>query len=155
VQDDAVPCNNFAPALELVARAHTAKPVVLFYSRLPADLRRRAEAALRGGRRYADVPWRSFMPLVAVLWPREKAVEFYEWAQEHPTLTGRREPRSDDAMAGMWKIRTRQEMVATVPCLVDHRGDVPSVKDHYAHRQPPAAAWKALFVAEDGLLYDW
>jgi hypothetical protein len=94
------------------------------------------------------------MPVVATLWPRAKAVEFAVWAEQHPQLPGQRSPRSDDAMAGMWKMRERQTVWACVPSLVEHPDVEPSIigKRAAAGRDRNRVA---LFLAADGLDYDW
>ncbi len=156
VQDDAYPCENFAPALKQVAEAHPDFPVCLFLARLPREASARAAQVMRRNRtqRYVQLSWRNFMPVVAVLWPRAKAVEFAEWAAASPSLPGQREPRSDDAMAGVWKMRERQTVYATVPSLVEHPDMEPSLIGR-------RAAWGkdknrcAAFFCEDGLKYDW
>lgn len=154
VQDDALPCENFAPAAHQVAEANPSTPVCLFLALLPRDTRPRPAQALKMNRRYVMLSWRSFMPIVAVLWPRAKAVEFKEWAEQHPYLPGNREPRSDDAMAGRWKMVTRQTVLATVPSLVDH----PDLEPSLVGRRPMWGKDKgrvAAFPCKNGLDYDW
>jgi NAD-dependent oxidoreductase involved in siderophore biosynthesis len=104
--------------------------------------------------RYITLNWRSFLPVVAVLWPRAKAEEFKEWADEHPTLPGQREPRSDDAMGGRWKMLTRQTVKATVPSLVEHPDQVPSLIGRRAMWGKDRGR-VAAFLAADGLEYEW
>ncbi len=156
VQDDAYPCENFGPALRQVAEAHPTHPVCLFLARLPREASAKAEQVMKRNRtqRYVQLSWRNFMPVVAVLWPRPKAVEFLEWAESNPHLPGQPEPRSDDAMAGVWKMRERQTVYATVPSLVEHPDMEPSLIGK-------RAAWGkdknrcAVFFCDDGLEYDW
>ncbi len=150
VQDDTVPCVNFAAAVQLVAAANPDTPVCLFISRLPRDTTPRVAEATRMGRRYVQLSWRSFMPIVAVLWPLSKLEEFAAWAEDNPTLPGQRQPRSDDAMAGRWKMATRQTVRATVPSLVEHPNVEPSLVGNSKKGGRVAA-----FLADDGLGYDW
>ena len=156
LQDDSVPCENFAPACLQVAAAQPDHPVCLFLARLPREASAKAERAVARNptQRYVQLSWRNFMPVVAVLWPRAKAVEFAEWASVHPQLPGQREPRSDDAMAGMWKMRERQTVLATVPSLVQHPDTNPSLIGRRAQWGKDRNR-VALFMAEDGLDYDW
>jgi hypothetical protein len=153
VQDDAVLAENFAPAVKQIAKAQPDTPVCLFLGALPRDVMKRAQQAQRANVRYVPLPQRSFLPIVAVLWPRAKAVEFLEWATEHPVLPGQREPRSDDAMGGMWKMRTRQHIVVAVPSIVEH----PDVEESTIGKRTqwggkPRTA--ALFTP-DATRYDW
>lgn len=151
VQDDAAPCLNFVPALRNVTAANPENPVVLFFPPYSRE-KKAAMVAMQRGHRYITLNTVSntFVPVVAVLWPRQLAVDFYDWAQANPTLPGQREPRSDDAMAGQWKRKTRTEFKATIPSLVDHLGEEPSVAENIGK-----GVRTALFMAEDGLDYDW
>lgn len=141
------------PALQLIAE-RVAEPVVLFLARLPRDASVLALRAERYGHRYITMPRRGFLPVVAVLWPVEKAREFLAWADENPRMPAIGEPRSDDAMAGYWKIRTKQTIRATVPSIVDHPDCVPSTIGR-------RASWGkdvnrcAFLLAEDAMAYDW
>ncbi len=150
VQDDVLPCRNFAVAVEQIAAAKTSTPVCLFHGRLPNDSKPRPAAAIKMNRRYVTLSWRTFLPVVAVLWPIAKLEEFRLWAEDNPTLPGQREPRSDDAMGGRWKMRTRQTVLATVPSLVEHSLATPSVVGNDRKGSRVAA-----FLAADGLDYDW
>jgi len=152
LQDDAVPCRNFALALERIAQANDV-PVCLFLARLPRRTSTDATKALKANRRYVTLFIRDFVPVVAVLWPRAKAQEFMAWAQ-NAKLPGQPNPRSDDAVVGRWMMVTRQEIRATCPSLVEH----PDMEASVIGRQP---AWGkdpgrvALHLAEDALAYDW
>jgi hypothetical protein len=154
VQDDTAPCHNFAEGLQGVAKANPDTPVCLFLARLPRDAATAASRAMQQNRRYVTLGLRSFMPVVAVLWPRHKAVEFLEWTVANPYFPGNREPRSDDGMAGRWKMVTRQIVKATVPSLVEHPDMEPSLIGK-------RTAWGkdrgrvAQFLAEDASEYDW
>lgn len=153
VQDDAQPVPNFAAGVEQIALANPDTPVCLFLGRLPRDASEKAEKAMKAGQRYVMLSWRSFLPVVAVLWPRAKLEEFVAWTDEHPTLPSQREPRSDDAMAGMWKMRTRQSVFACVPSIVQHPDLVESTigKRQQWGRDGRTAA----LLADDAAAYDW
>ncbi len=98
---------------------------------------------------------RSFLPIVAVLWPREKAEEFLKWTQDGALLPGvRGEPRSDDAVAGRWKMVTRQTVYACVPSIIEHPDTAESTIGKRS-RNSRAAARVAAFIAEDAGAYDW
>ena len=154
VQDDAEPVANFAAALEQIAQCHSEAPVCLFLARLPRDASRKAEQAMKAKLRYVTLSWRSFLPIVAVLWPRQKALEFADWAAENPTLPGQREPRSDDAMAGRWKMITRQTVYACVPSIVQHPDREPSLIGRRAQWGADKGR-VAHLLAEDAMAYDW
>lgn len=154
VQDDCQPCLNFVPAVEQIAAANPDAPVCLFLARLPRDASVAAAKAMKQGRRYVTLNWRSFLPVVAVLWPRHKAAEFLDWADANPGLPGQREPRSDDAMGGRWKMVRRETVLASVPSIVEHPDMVPSLIGKRAMWGKDAGR-VAAFLAADGLDYKW
>lgn len=151
VQDDAQPCRNFAPAVEQIAQRHPDSPVCLFLGTLPSPVAAQARRVMKNNkRRYLPFMNAAFVPLVCVLWPRHKAQEFLHWTHGSHRIT-----RADDANVARWMIRTRQVVQVTVPSLVEHDDFVPSVKGGRDHT-PGAEGWRhALFLAEDGLDYEW
>jgi hypothetical protein len=154
LQDDAEVCANFAPAVEQIAEAHPDTPVCLFLAYLPRATASEATKAMRLNKRYAAVNFRDFVPVIAILWPKHKAQEMLDWTQDNPKLPGNPAPRSDDSVIGFWMRRTKQTVLVSVPSLVQHPDTVPSLIGK-------RAAWGrdrgrvALFLAEDGLHYDW
>jgi len=150
IQDDALVCRNFAAGIEQIAAAHPDTPVCLFLAPQPRRTSRDALRAMKEKRRYVTVFIRDFCPVVAMLWPRGKALEFREWAKD-ASLPGQPNPRSDDAVVGRWMISTRQRILATVPSLVQHRADVPAVKGV----ENASSRFSALFFCADALEYEW
>lgn len=131
LQDDTIACRNLTPALEAIATAHPSVPVCVFLGKLPMRTRKAALEAGRRGEHYVQVQLGDFLPVVAVLWPVEKALAFHEWGTRPGTLlrrNGRQTivDRSDDAMGGRWMRSTRQTVLATIPSLIEHPDDVPS-----------------------------
>lgn len=130
-QDDTVGCRNVTPACLSIAERWPTTPVCLFLGKLPMRTRKAAlEAGVRG-ERYVDVHHGDFLPVVAILWPVDKAVEFYEWGTRGGGPIRHRNgrtlvERSDDAMGGRWMRQTRQRIVATIPSLIEHPDDAPS-----------------------------
>ena len=138
------------PALERVAERWADVPVCLFMGAAPASTAALARRAMIKDKRYIPLRPSSFVPLVAVLWPRAKAQEFLLWAK-----TARRVTRADDGNASRWQRQSRQRIMVTVPSLVQHDDGEPSVKGGRSHR-PWAENWRqALFLADDGLGYEW
>ena len=156
IQDDTTVCRNFAPALRLIAESNPNTPVVLFLARLPRRISHMALLATKKRQVYLDAQLRSndFLPVVAILWPVEKAREFLAWAEANPHKLGHKDPRSDDAVGGRWASLTKQPIRFTLPSLVEH----PDLEPSLIGRQP---AWGkdsgrvAMFFAEDGLAYEW
>lgn len=128
IQDDATVCRHFTPAVTQIAVANPDKPVVLFTPGSARWIIPTYTDAMRNRRPYIDMHPSSFMPVVAVLWPRHKAEEFLEWCST-AKVPGIRTPwRSDDAVAGAWMRLTRQSVRATVPSIVEHLDNVEPVK---------------------------
>ncbi len=128
-QDDTIPCLNLPRAVERIAEVIPDHPVCLYLGCLPPQKRPALEAGAQG-KCFVELINRSFMPVVAVLWPREKAEHFLEWSATHSSLQRRNgqriQHRSDDAMGGWWMKTQRQRVFATIPSLVQHPDDVPS-----------------------------
>lgn len=149
IQDDALPCAHFPVALRQVAERHPSTPVCLFLGGAPSSTAAQARRAWNKNRRYTPLLNTNFVPLVAVLWPRDKAEAFLEWSRTAKTT------RADDGNAGKWMSRTKQPFLCTVPSLVEHNDFVPSVKGGRVHK-PGVEAWRhAVLLAEDGLEYEW
>ena len=151
IQDDTVPVPGMPEVLGKIARD---VPVCLFIARLPRDTKPRTDQAMKMGRRYVRLSQRSFMPVVATLWPIDKMVEFDAWTEENSYLPGQREPRSDDAMAGRWKMINRQEVLATVPSIVQHPDTEPSTI-RLARMNGTDRSRMAAHLAADARDYDW
>lgn len=150
IQDDALPCLNFAPALEQIAARHPSMPVCLFLGASPANTAALARRASIRKQTYSPVIVGAFVPLVAVLWPREKALHFLNWSETARGIT-----RADDGNVAKWQRANKQEIVVTVPSLVQHDDGLESVKGGRAH-VPWKENWRqALLLAEDALDYAW
>ena len=153
LQDDATVCTNFAEAITEVARFNPDTPVVLFLAHLPRRTAKDAVKAMKSRQSYVQLFIRDFCPVVGMLWPTHKAHEFMEWTKSG-RLPGQPNPRSDDAVVGRWMLTTKQTIRVTVPSLVQHLDQEPSLIGK-------RAAWgrdrgrTALFFAEDGMAYQW
>lgn len=149
IQDDAVPCRNFAQAVEKIASRWPHTPVCLFLGAYPAATAAQVRRA-KPGVRYIPLGPSSFMPLVCVLWPTDVARGFLAWSRTAARMT-----RADDGNAARWMRATRQQVMVATPSLVQHDDDAPSVKGGRAH-VPWTERWRyALQVAGDGLDHDW
>lgn len=154
IQDDAVLCQNFGPAIVRIADANDDTPVVLFIASLP---RKTATDALRAVKRhvhYVDLFIRDFCPVVGMLWPREKAAQLLEWTKT-AKLPGGTEPRSDDAVVGRWKLINKERIRVTVPSLVQHPDQVESLIGRRAHWGGDKGRVAQLFCEGDPLEIDW
>ena len=156
VQDDAVACRNLAAALPLVADAHPGKVVCLFLGGAPRRTAILAQRARAQRLNFTRLHPNDFLPVVATMWPREKAEHLLTWATDNPQKLGHRDPRSDDAVAGRWMKFNREQVVCTVPSLVQHPDDHPSTigRPHRSglNKQRVAAIWDDDF---DAMSVDW
>lgn len=159
LQDDVLVCQNFLVAVERIRDVHPDIPICLFVSGRKTHTLKNYHKAVRSKLRYSPLWFQDFAPVVAVLWPREKVQEFLEWSKD-AKLPGMPNPRSDDAVVGSWMKFTRQTILATVPSLVQHPDDTPSVKWSAESNVPSGygnRASKAFMYIEDAdpLVLDW
>jgi hypothetical protein len=84
---------------------------------------------LRHGKsRYVTTHQQDLVHVVALLWPVHKAQEFATWIEENPKrIRGDQLSTSDDANVSRWMQLTRQQIRCTVPSIVQHPDDVPSI----------------------------
>ena len=114
-QDDCLPCRDFTETLSRVARRYPSDPVALFVPGI-GTLSRRVLDACAANKRYVELPSQNtFVPLVAVLWPRDTVEALLEYQAERPFLKP-----ADDGNIGKWAEATKTRFLATVPSLVEH-----------------------------------
>lgn len=122
VQDDALPCRQFA-GRALATLAQQPGRIVCFFVPGFGHLSRRFHLAARQGFKVVDLPVTGFVPVVAVAYPAEvaRAIPVYVDARRIPTN------RADDAVIATYARAHRTPVAATVPCLVEHLDGEPSV----------------------------
>jgi hypothetical protein len=102
----------------------------------PAGGRRVMEAASRG-ERWAQIGGKAITPVVATAWPAHLIDDFIRFAESDRI---RKRYTHDDPVATLFVKSRKLEVWATVPSIVQHLDDVPSLigKPHgagkYAHR---------------------
>lgn len=127
MQDDALPCRAIAPRVEEAVGERPDDVISLFVGGLSGRTRKDFWAAQSRGERWSPVYFREIHHVVALVWPVGLAQEFLDWWASEPKMPGRREQKSDDAVVGYWARTTKRLFWATVPCLVEHPDDLPSV----------------------------
>lgn len=148
VQDDALPVPGFADVLPDIAAANPHTPVCLWMSAIPAATAARAR---RAKARYIPLGPSAFVPLVAVLWPRQVAARFAGWAQTASRLT-----RADDGNVARWARQSRTEFMVCVPSIVEHDDFTPTVKGGTRKESHGKARDRvALLLAADARDYPW
>ena len=82
--------------------------------------------ALGDGARWSPIYFSEIHHVVGLVWPIPVAEEFVAWFAD-ARVPGPKPPRSDDAVVGYWARTSHRLFWATVPCLVEHPDDFPSV----------------------------
>lgn len=124
LQDDVLACPKLPTA---VANACAARPDRLISLYVGGNMRlgaARVIHAAREGKSWADLAQFSWVPAVALVWPVGMIAPFLSWVDQRgwpPTF------RADDEIIGRWLRKTGHIPCATVPSLVDHPDDVPSL----------------------------
>lgn len=138
VQDDAQPCDGFAAKIHDAVADHPGKIVCAFAPGV-GNILRLFHRARAGGDRYLIFPPTTFVPLVAVVYPRAHAEAAPRFADARRMSIG----RADDAVISTYARANRVPVVATVPCLVEHDDDEPSLMGMPHGRGHPhrRAAW--------------
>lgn len=126
LQDDVVVARNFSSAIERIASANEDILVSLFLSKAPR--RTWNLASLKYGRaNYVDNHPQDLVHVIGLLWPVKLARVFLDWVDENPRRLRGREFSSDDATVTRWMRFTNQRVRVTVPSIVQHPDDVPSI----------------------------
>ena len=84
---------------------------------------RRVNVARKAGARWVTMDVRSFVPLVAVVYPAEHARAILQFTDAKKVPIH----RADDAVIAGYCRANRVPVVAPLPCLVEHRDELPSV----------------------------
>ncbi len=122
VQDDVLPRPGFHDG---VAAAIDAYPEALLLAFVPGFGRQLRSFTMAHRARAAYVPFlvSAYVPTVAVVYPREVALDLLAWVEKNP----RRARGADDNILATYCRDRKIIPRATVPCLVDHDDTVPSV----------------------------
>lgn len=133
IQDDAVPCKRYEPLVREAVGERPDEVISLFVGGLSGRTRLDFWKALKHGERWSPVYFRETHHVVALVWPVELAQAFLDWWASEPRIPGPKVQRSDDAVVTHWiksmyaNRHTRRQVWATVPCLVEHPDDLPSI----------------------------
>lgn len=133
MQDDAVPCTGLAGRLQEAVGERPDDVLSLFVGGLSGKTRKDFWAAQSRGDRWSTVYFRETHHVVALVWPVPLAQQFLAWWASGPKIPGPKVQRSDDAVVTHWikstyaNRQTRLQVWATVPCLVEHPDDLPSI----------------------------
>ena len=123
VQDDAIPCFDFSCWLNCLIRQEPEAVLVLFMSAMPRTTAAASSRALNRRQPFAPLHRSDFMPAVGICWPIGLARAARDWAD---AFKGRH-TRSDDHMLGQWHRDQKPRVLVTVPSLIQHPDDTPSL----------------------------
>jgi hypothetical protein len=124
IQDDAAVCDGFRAAVEKAVETQPDKLICLFVAGRPHG---HVQAVMSACNR--DVPWARissvpWVPAVSTVWPRAlidsvcSYVDRQRWGGRFV---------ADDEILGRWATAESVEVLATVPSLVEHPDQVPSL----------------------------
>ncbi len=116
-------CRDFPAGLELVISARPDDVICLFVPGVSENAKRVLDACYQE-KRWCHLFEGLFLPVVAVVYPREKVGEilaFVDALRYPPSQTG------DDAILGHWMKETGARVLACVPSLVEHADEVASL----------------------------
>lgn len=151
LQDDALLCPGFPDALTSALSAAGEHPVALFVPQTMLRSRTEYLRNAKAGLAWSRLDWGEWVPVVALAWPTRLVEPFLAWADSRG-YDGNRW-RADDAIVGEWARHTRTEVLATIPCLVDHPDVEPSLTmPRRGHRAPRSAL---LFAADGASNVNW
>lgn len=140
LQDDALPCDDFARLVTAAIAEQPDRIIALFVPGV-GHLARTVNIARMRGQRWLDWPAISFVPLVGVVYPADIARAIPAFADAKRISVG----RADDAVISQFVRAHRIHPVAILPSLVEHLDSVPSVMGMPSGRGAShrVAAWYA------------
>ena len=143
LQDDALPCDGFAEAVHAAILDRPGSILCLFAPGF-GYVTRPMQAARARGERWMAWRTRAFVPLVAVVYPAAHPARIVEFSEKRKVHMG----RADDAIVATYCRALHVPVWATVPCLVEHRDELPSVmKMRHGRGQPHRLA---AYYRQDG-----
>lgn len=125
LQDDTLPCPGFPTALRSCLEAAEGVPVALFTPRTALRSKVAYWQAQRDGKTFAVLDKREWVSVVALAWPGEIIPRFLAWADQRGYGPDR--SRADDAIVGEFMRATGTQVLASIPCLVEHPDVEPSL----------------------------
>jgi hypothetical protein len=123
IQDDALVCDEFECELHCVLEAEPDATLMLFLAAQPRMTAQAARDAAAAGEPFAVKATRDYLPAVGISYPAAHVADILEWHAADKA----KQSRSDDFMLGRWHRERAPRVLATVPSLVQHPDDVPSV----------------------------
>lgn len=146
VQDDALLCHNFLPAVRRVL-AEWPDAMVAFYVGSAHPGGWYYDTAAHRCERYANLPLHHFVPSVALAMPTRMAISFAEWSDQLGDYA-----YDDEALRQYREANPHIPAVATIPSLAQHSNQSRSIIGHQHHGHRQARCYVGTY---DPLLLDW
>lgn len=142
LQDDCWPCWDFTARAEQAVLERQNDLIAFFVPNIGGGGGRRVLQAARQGERWVQLGLGGWVPVVALAWPVEKALQFLNYLESG--FLGA-PSRADDDLVTRYCRKARVSVWATVPSFVDHDDEVPSLLGK------KSASWRvaALFDEND------
>lgn len=123
LQDDVLPCPGFREAAEAAIRAQPDRLITFFVAGAPREYRDSVYRACNASRPFAELRNSRWTPAVALAWPKAMIAPLLEFvdAQNWPQVF-----RADDEIIGRFTRHAEVQVLATVPCLIEHPDEVAS-----------------------------
>ncbi len=153
VQDDVVPCAGFLPAAEAALAAKPGRLVTFIVCGNPFEHAQAMFAACARGSQWAELDNQRWCPVVCLAWPVELIQPCLDFvaAQNWPE-----EFTADDEIVGRYCQAAGHLPLATVPSLVDHPDDVPSLLGNKAQYGQDTGRIVACWIGDcDPASIDW
>lgn len=141
IQDDVLLCGSFTERLEAAIEERPDALLPLFMPGTSPHSGQVIRARQRGESWAMVIP--SWIPTVALVWPVARAAEFLA-VEEEKVSTSLRPRIGDDGPVGKWAQRSRVQVWAPVPSLVEHPDVAPSLIGRKAlagRNRARVAAW--------------
>lgn len=153
VQDDAEPCRNLAAAVRQIAARHPDRIVCLFVGGAPPRSARNVIVAGAHGDLYAELDPSEWLPCVATVYPADHARGILDYVDARTWSHGH---LGDDHRLGEYIRHRHTTALATVPNLVQHPDNVPSIMGTHPLGGLNPARVSCCFIGDyDPLDLDW
>lgn len=154
IQDDVQVCRAFVAAARRAISARPEHLISFYVGGYPQESARALFAACDRGEHWVQLPLRWICPALALVWPVEFIEPFLAYVdrQNWPERF-----RADDEIIARWLRIEHRPVLATVPSLVEHPDDVPSLIGRRASSGVDTNRIAACFIADDydALEIDW
>lgn len=121
IQDDALPVADFLLKSE-ESVSERRESIICLFSPGFRPITLAMQKAHQRGERYAELPRLAFVPVVCIWYPVAVVIDLLAWAAKKRCIG------ADDGIVARYVRERRLTPLLTVPCLVDHDDQLPSVR---------------------------